>query len=189
MVNDVLKVMDCYGIQKAHFVGLSLGSVILQSLAMSYPDRVNRMVLAGGLFSADLLFKAFIHLARFANVFFPYRWMYRVFSWLVMPKKRNQLARKIYQQQAALLSQEEYLKWIGLYPQFFELLQDFYGTLTNYPLLLITGDEDYIFLKGARKFHAIQPKSQLKVLHKCGHICNIERPDEFNRHALDFLLE
>ncbi|MER8447360.1 alpha/beta hydrolase [Mesorhizobium sp. M1066] len=42
---DIVQVMDDAGVRKAHLVGFSLGGLIAQELARSYPDRFERVVL------------------------------------------------------------------------------------------------------------------------------------------------
>ena len=46
MAADALQVLDEVGIERAHVVGTSLGGMIAQELALAYPERVNRLVLA-----------------------------------------------------------------------------------------------------------------------------------------------
>jgi pimeloyl-ACP methyl ester carboxylesterase len=45
MAGDVLSVLDEAGLGSAHVVGTSLGGMIAQELALSHPERVNRLVL------------------------------------------------------------------------------------------------------------------------------------------------
>jgi pimeloyl-ACP methyl ester carboxylesterase len=44
---DVLAFMDRRGIQRAHLVGASMGSLVAQEVALSHPERVQRLVLIG----------------------------------------------------------------------------------------------------------------------------------------------
>ncbi len=44
---DVIALMDKFGIHKAHIVGHSMGSVIAQRVAIDHPDRVKKLVLIG----------------------------------------------------------------------------------------------------------------------------------------------
>ena len=44
-VRDLLDVMDAAGVDKAHVVGFSLGGLIAQGIALSHPDRVDRLAL------------------------------------------------------------------------------------------------------------------------------------------------
>ena len=46
MADDTAKLMDHLGIEKAHIMGLSMGGMIAQELAINYPQRVMKLVLA-----------------------------------------------------------------------------------------------------------------------------------------------
>ena len=45
---DAIQVLDEAGVERAHVVGTSLGGMIAQELALTYPARVNRLVLGTG---------------------------------------------------------------------------------------------------------------------------------------------
>jgi pimeloyl-ACP methyl ester carboxylesterase len=45
MAEDVIGLMDYLGIDKAHVLGLSLGGMVAQEIAISYPERVMKLVL------------------------------------------------------------------------------------------------------------------------------------------------
>ena len=45
MADDVARLMESIGIQRAHVLGLSMGGVIAQEMAISHPDRVQSLVL------------------------------------------------------------------------------------------------------------------------------------------------
>lgn len=184
---DIKEVLDHLKIKKAHFVTLSFGSVLMQDFSMRYGHLVNKMVIAGGIFRGNYAIKAFVSLARVFNHFLSYRKMYGLFSYLLMPKRRNQKARRIYQRQAQKLTRREYMKWVGLYGEFFRLLKQFYNRILQNPTLVVMGGEDFIFLKSARTFVNRQPYVSMETLAKVGHICNIESPDSFNKLVMDFL--
>lgn len=183
---DIIKVMDLVNIAEAHFITLSFGSVLLQDLTMRYPHRVKSLVLAGGIFRGTLPIRLFVNLAQFMNYFLSYEFMYNLFSYLLMPYSRNKVARKIYQQQAMKLSQKEYMKWVGLYREFFRLLQVFYNQPLDVPVLIIMGGDDYMFLSGAKRF-ASKKSAKIEIIPKCGHICNIEAPEYFNQKVSAFI--
>ena len=46
MADDTIQLMDHIGIEKAHIMGASMGGMIAQELAINYPERVNKLVLA-----------------------------------------------------------------------------------------------------------------------------------------------
>ena len=123
------------------------------------------------------------------NHWLGYENMYSLFSYLLMPRKRNQVARRIYQMQARKLSQKEYLKWVGLYREFFSLLKKFYHQVLPFSLLVVMGEDDHVFVQGARSFVKQRNNVKLIELEKAGHICNIEQHEDFNRTAINFLLQ
>ena len=186
ITSDIKEVLDHLNIKKAHFVTLSFGSVLIQDFSMRHGYLVNKIVIAGGIFKGNRSIKTFVALARVFNLFLSYQKMYSLFSYLLMPKRRNQKARRIYQRQAKKLTQQEYMKWVGLYGEFFRLLKQFYHQVLQSQTLVVMGGEDFIFLKGARTFVEKQPHVRMKTLKAVGHICNIESPDDFNRLVKDF---
>jgi pimeloyl-ACP methyl ester carboxylesterase len=46
MADDTVHLLDHLGIEKAHIMGASMGGMIAQELAINYPERVNKLVLA-----------------------------------------------------------------------------------------------------------------------------------------------
>ncbi|WNB16981.1 alpha/beta fold hydrolase [Marivirga arenosa] len=189
ITDDIKKVLDINGIEKAHFVTLSFGSVIMQDISIKYPNMVASAIFAGGIFKANLLIKSFVQLARFFNLFLSYFVMYSVFSYLLMPYRKHQKSRKIYQKQANKLSSKEYMKWVGLYNEFFRLLNRFYNQKINFPALAIMGKQDYVFLKSAQKFAKKHKNVIITEVKGAGHICNIDQYDIFNELALYFIHE
>ncbi|MEO9870706.1 alpha/beta fold hydrolase [Ekhidna sp.] len=185
--NDILEVLEKENIKKAHFVTLSFGSVLIQALYNRRSDLVDKMVIIGGIFNANWMIKGFVHLARLFNLFLSYPAMYRIFSFLLMPKRRNQVARRVYQMQAKKLTQQEYLKWIGLYSEFFILLKKFSNQQIDQEMLIIMGGDDYIFLPSARQFANNRQNASFSIVPKAGHICNIEKPSAVNKEILNFL--
>ena len=45
LANDVVELWNALGIEKSHFVGLSLGGMAAQSLALHYPERLNSIAI------------------------------------------------------------------------------------------------------------------------------------------------
>jgi len=187
ITEDVFKVLQLLKIEKAHFITLSFGSVLLQHFSMVYPQFVQSAIFAGGIFKPNTAIRLFVFLARVMNVFLPYKWMYSLFSYLLMPRNHHQKSRKIYQKQAAKLTPKAYMKWVGLYQEFFQLLDKFYGQALPFSALVIMGEEDYVFLKSAKLFSSKRREVVFKTLSHAGHICNIDQPEAFNEYAQSFL--
>ena len=54
--------------------------------------------------------------------------------------------------------------------------------------LYLMGGKDYMFLPPARALVNKTPDSFLEVISGVGHVCNIEKPEQFNDLAIAFLL-
>lgn len=187
VTRDVLNVIDHLGIVKAHFMSLSLGSVILQRLNILRPELIDKMVMAGGIFKASFKMHFFIHSAKVLNFVLPYRSLYSLFSWIVLPRKNHQFSRRVFKRQFQKLSREEYLRWVGLYRHFFRALREYFYRPVDKLSLVVMGEQDHVFLAAARHFARVHQNVQLRILEECGHICNIEKSALFNALALDFL--
>lgn len=187
ITEDIIQVINQHKIDKAHFITLSFGSVLLQDLSIKYPQLVASAIFAGGIFKANNWIKAFVNLARFLNLVLPYKWMYTLFSWLLMPKESHKNSRKIYQKQAQKLTSVEYMKWVGLYAEFFQLLNRFFHQNIQFSGLVVMGQDDFIFLKAATSFVNNQKNVGLEIIKNAGHICNIDEPKAFNTIALNFI--
>jgi pimeloyl-ACP methyl ester carboxylesterase len=187
--SDIKEVMDHLEISKAHFITLSLGTVLIQDFSMRYPSYIGKVVMAGGVFKANFILKCFIHTAKTLNNILPFATMYRLCSYILMPRKRNQTSRKIYQREAQKLTRASYMRWVSLSKYFIKSLKLFSKTKSSFENLIIMGGQDYVFLSGARKYSKNQPKSTFIIIPTVGHICNIEGRNAFNNHVIEFLFQ
>ena len=187
VTEDILRVVDHYGIEKAHFVSLSLGSVILQRIDVLRPQLIDRMVMAGGIFKATFKMHFFVHSAKMLNYMLPYRKLYNIFSFIVLPRDNHRFSRMVFQRQFQRLTRQEYLKWVGLYRHFFRALRQYFHRPVDKLSLVVMGDQDHVFFKAAEKFDRVQKNVTLQVIENCGHIVNIEQWKAFNEMAVAFL--
>ncbi len=187
VAKDILGVIDHLGIKNAHFMSLSIGSVILQKLDIERPELVDRMVMAGAIFDGSRLMHWFVHSGKFLSRLLPYQALYGLFSFIVLPRRNHRLSRYIFRRQSRRLSTREYLKWIELYKPFFHLIKDYVNRPVMKKGLVVMGSQDHIFFRAAKRFTEIQKNMRLAVIENCGHVCSIEAPELFNELVLKFL--
>lgn len=186
--DDILKVVDHVGVEKAHFLALSLGSIILQKLSDRRPEMITSMIMAGGVFKADWKIHLFAHSGKFLSHFVPFRWIYDTFIMIVLPKANHAPSRRMYRLQSKKLTNKEFLKWLGLYRDLFKVVRRFYRKRLGTNSLIVMGAEDHVFLNAAKRFaqkHA--HAAELVVLDGVGHLCNLEATEAFNNSVLRFL--
>ena len=184
---DITAVLDKYAIDKAHFITLSMGAFLMQHLMLSQPKRIISCVLAGAVILGDWRIRTFTKFALLFNKLLPYKLMYTTFSWLLMPKQSHQKSRRIYLRQAEKISPEAYMRWVGLYNEFFNTLRSFADWKVPAPTLLVMGQSDYVFLNSAKTLARQQKNVALSIIPNSGHICNIDNPEDFNQNCLRFL--
>ena len=184
---DVLEVLDAVGIERAHFVGISLGSILIRTLAEMAPERVQTMVLGGAITRLNVRSRVLVFLGNLVKRVVPYLWLYKLFAWIIMPRKNHGEARSLFVQEAKKLCQQEFLRWFRLTWKVNPLLRFFEEQELPTPTLYLMGEEDHMFLPAVRRLVEKHRNSVLRILEGAGHVCNVERPNLFNRFAIDFL--
>ena len=147
----MIQVLDHLKITKAHFLSLSIGSVILQKIDILRPKLIDKMVMAGAIFDGSKFMHAFVHSGKILTYLLPYRVFYSLFSFIVLPRKNHRLSRYIFRRQSMRMDVVEYLKWVELYKPFFILIKEYVGRQIETPCLVVMGDQDHIFFNAAKK--------------------------------------
>ena len=184
---DVVDVLDHLGIDRAHFVGMSLGSIVIRIIADLAPDRVETLVMGGAIMRLDVRSRVLVTLGNLVKRFVPYIWLYRLFAWIIMPRKTHRKARSLFIREAHNLCRKEFLRWFHLTAEINPLLRLFRERELPHPTLYLMGEEDHLFLPAVRATVARHGRSALEVIRGSGHVCNVEQPDVFNRLAMAFM--
>lgn len=187
VTQDILKVLDHLKIQSAHFVGMSLGTIIVRNLAELASDRVRSMVLGGAVTRLNTRSQILVKLGNLGKHILPYMWLYKLFAYIVMPQKNQRESRHLFIREAKKLCQKEFKRWFTLAADVNPLMRYFKDRELPIPTLYLMGDRDYMFIKPVKEMVALHKLSVLREIPDCGHVCNVERPDDFNQHSIEFI--
>lgn len=187
ITKDVLEVLNHEQIKKSHFVGISLGTIIIRQLAEWHPDRIQSMVLGGAILKFNLRSRLLMHFGNWTKSLLPYMWIYRLFAFIMMPNKNHKESRLLFINEAKKLYQKEFIRWYKLTAEVLPLLRFFRQVDLPIPTLYIMGSEDYMFLPAVEKIVPSHAAARLTILPNCGHVVNVEKPLEFNQTMLQFL--
>ena len=187
ITRDIIEVLDSLNIQKAHFIGISLGTILIRNLSEIAPDRVSSMVMGGAIIRLNIRAKVLVTLGNMFKRVVPYMWLYSFFAWIIMPSERHKKSRLLFVNEAKKVAQKEFMRWFRLTYEITPLLKYFEEKDTAIPTLYLMGEEDHMFLPAVRYIITRHTNSWLEVIVNSGHVCNVDQPREFNTRAISFL--
>lgn len=191
MAADALGVLDALGVERAHVLGVSMGGMIAQEMAIRWPERVDRLVVAMSFARPDPLRRAFLLFRRWARLQGADLVQEGVANlpWLVSPRVLNdpeQLERLMAVVGAMpLMAPEAYSLQVDAI-----LEHDTLSRLhrVRAPTLVVSAAEDVLTpVLLSQEIAAAIPGARLTVLPRGNHAVQIEDPELFNSAVLEFL--
>ena len=190
---DLLRLMEHFHLHTAHFVGLSMGGLILQDFIGRHPERIRTLVLAdtsrGPLDDHD---EAWVDefLAMRKKPLLEGKSTRDIAPWVARALAGPQASPETLQvlaQSIADLHPDSYLKAMDCVMRY-RIPTD--RSRIQVPVLVLVGDEDRLTpVAAARSLAGSIPTSHLVTLPGAGHLANIEQPAAFNQTVLEFLLQ
>jgi len=188
IIADLIQVLDHQKILKSHFVGISLGSILIQKMMQTHPNRIEKIGLGGAILNLNIQSRILMFLGKLTQTILPFIWIYTFFAYVIMPYKAHRKSRSLFIREAKKISENEFRKWYKLTAKLLPLLEKIRKREVTIPTLYIMGSQDYMFLPFVKKIVNLHPYSSLLTLQKSGHVVNIDQPEQFNSGLLDFLL-
>jgi pimeloyl-ACP methyl ester carboxylesterase len=183
--DHIRTIMDNEGCQRAHLVGVSLGSLLAQYVALLHPERVASLTVMGGYnINAD---NRAINKAQRGEML----------KWLLQALFSMNSLRRHVAAVSVLKSSEQarfYEMAQGFHFRSFQAMQGMGHVLQRrdvprtYPLLLACGDHDLpLAQNAARTWHTADAGSELSIITNAGHCANMDQPAAFNAALAEFL--
>lgn len=188
ITNDILEVIDYERIDKSHFIGISLGTILIRNLAEKHPHRVESMIMGGAIMKLNLRSQILMRLGVVFKSVVPYLWLYKFFAFVIMPNRNHRESRLLFVREAKKLYQKEFIRWFKLTSEINPLLRFFRSADIKIPTLYVMGEEDYLFLPTIKKIASAHKTSNLFIIQDCGHVVNIEQPQLFNNMVIGYLV-
>jgi pimeloyl-ACP methyl ester carboxylesterase len=184
--HDLKNLMQSLGINRAHFCGVSFGTMILQRFIVHYSSMVKSMVFGGLITKYSLYTRTMIYLGDKLLI----KWLgkdkiYHLFAYLFMPKNRHAAARKLFIRESKKVSTDAFMKWWRAIQR--ERIFESLPLNISIPTLVMMGSEDYVFLKTSKLIHQKFADVTYKIFEKCGHVCSLENPKQFNENTINFI--
>jgi len=187
ITDDIVEVVDQLKIEKSHFIGISLGTILIRNIAERYPDMVESMIMGGAIMKLNFRSQVLIRLGIIFKSIIPYLWLYKFFAFVIMPNSNHKESRLLFIREAKKLYQKEFIRWFKLTSEINPLLRFFRTADIQIPTLYVMGGEDYLFLPSVKKIVDKHTQSSLITIEDCGHVVNVEQPQIFNRLVINYV--
>lgn len=199
-IEVIKEFMDKLHIEKATLMGNSMGGAISLGCAITYPERIDKLVLVDTLAPYvrfhNFIFKLGVRLIRLPI-------LPRLFLSTPFKPSTEWLLKKVvynddlitdewvnyFYEISRLKGYSRTLASTGRNIKKWDKYGEDIGTISK-PTLIIWGKEDEIFpVEYGEKINELIKGSKLLVFPECGHMAMWESPEDFNREILSFLSE
>jgi pimeloyl-ACP methyl ester carboxylesterase len=191
MAADAIGVLDALRIPRAHVLGVSMGGMIAQEMAICWPERIDRLVLAVSFARPDLLRRTFLLHRRWARLqgADAREESVATLPWLVSPRLLNDPVR--IEEVLTLFGSMPFMAAEAYARQVDAVLE--HDTLSRLhrvraPTLVLAAAEDVltpVYL--SEEIAAAIPNACLQVLPYGNHGVLVEYPEDFNCAVLEWL--
>jgi 3-oxoadipate enol-lactonase len=188
---DVVSVLDDAGLSSASVLGFSMGGNVAQTLAIEYPSRVDKLILASTFARMNVQARLFLDAVAtgYAKDEDPAQMFALICPWLFSLEFLDDPSNESYvtypDDEAA---EEDPRAWQALYRA--QRAFDARHTLAaiTAPTLVLRGSEDRLVSASDSAYLAATiPNADLITLEGAGHLVNIELPEAFREHVVRFV--
>ncbi len=179
-------ILDIEGFEKAHLVGVSMGSLIAQYFALNYPDKIKSLTALGG-YDINKENKEVEKAQRSSNMSLIFR---AIFSMKSFRKKTAEITCKSKKGQALFYEttshyeRKSFMVMQGLQ----NIIKDRKDIKIEYPTLILTGEFDIELAKKiAKEWHTYLDNSEYFIIENAGHCANIDKPFVFYKVVKEFI--
>ncbi len=185
--DEIIEVLDHLKIEKTHFIGISLGTIIIREITERHPERTASMIMGGAVMKLNFRGQVLMRLGDWLKSVIPYLLLYKLFAFVILPRKNHKESRILFINEAKKLYQKEFKRWFSLVAEVNPLLRFFRINDCGKPTLYIMGEEDHMFLPTVSKLVENHKSAKLIVVPDCGHVVNVEKPAFFNQHTIGYI--
>ena len=201
MVQFFRDFMDALAINHATLVGNSMGAGLAMAMALTYPSRVERLVLISG-FPANPREK--VQSARYKQ-FLEHRpplWLAKIGNWLTGRWATKSLLKELIYDSSfitPMIIERSYQNRnvTGFLSPLYSLLENMnqweheFGHRImdiHHPTLILWGEHDRVFpVNVGNELHQVIPHSTFQIIPNAGHLPQWEQPSHVNTHIRRFL--
>lgn len=180
---EILSIMDNLKIYDCHFIGLSLGTIIINYIVNLAPLRVKSMILLGNVTRYPKISDLLLPLIWFLRHILYYKFIYILLGIFIVPKNQLLFCINLYINDLSKLGQKEFFSWVDLLKNF---KNNELSINTNIPKIYIMGENDP-FLKPTKNLINLDKSASLLIVNDSSHLVNLTNHNFVNNSILQFL--
>ena len=185
-IHHIDTILKNEGYTKAHFAGVSMGTLIAQYYSLHYPDKVQSMTILGG-YDINANNKEISKAQRSENIKWIFKALFSMNSfrrYVSSVSVSQPVEQARFYDMASLFTRKSFICMSGLG----NILKQRENIVRNYPLLILCGDKDIELAKRmSKKWHESEPASKFQMIENAGHCANMDDPDTFNKIVISFI--
>ena len=185
-IKHIEKILDIEGFDRAHLVGVSMGSLIAQYFALNYPEKVISLTALGG-YDINKENKEVSKAQRSVNFKLVIRAVFSMKSFRKKASKqicKSEKGQALFYETTSLYKRKSFMVMQGLQ----NVIKDRQSIKPQYPTLMLIGEFDIeLSKKMAKEWHSEIENSKIDLIENAGHCANLDKPLEFNRIVKEFI--
>jgi len=179
------KILKIEGFDKAHLVGVSMGSLIAQYFALEYPEKIKTLTALGG-HNINKENKELAKAQRSYNLSLIFRAIISMKAFRKMTAEnicKSEKGQALFYETTSHYERKSFMVMQGLQ----NVIKDRKNIKPKYPTLMLIGEFDIeLSKKMAKEWHSELDNSKYFMIENAGHCANIDKPLEFNRIVEEF---
>lgn len=185
-IHHIDTILKNEGYSKAHFVGVSMGTLIAQYYSLHYPDKVQSMTILGG-YDINANNEEISKAQRSENIKWIFKALFSMNSfrrYVSSVSVSNPVEQARVYEMVSLFTRKSFTCMSGLG----NILKQRADIVRSYPLLILCGDKDNeLAMRISKKWHANEPTSKFHMIKNAGHCANMDNANEFNNIVMSFI--
>jgi 3-oxoadipate enol-lactonase len=180
------KIIEIEGFDKAHIVGVSMGSLIAQYFALNYPEKIKTLTALGG-HDINKENKEVAKAQSSYNLSLIFRAIFSMKAFRKMTAEnicKSEKGQALFYETTSNYERKSFMVMAGLQ----NVIKDRKNIKPKYPTLMLIGEFDIeLSKKMAKEWHNDIESSEYLMIEDAGHCANIDKPIEFNRILMEFI--
>ncbi|MBN2556711.1 MAG: alpha/beta fold hydrolase [Anaerolineales bacterium] len=184
LAENMIQMLDSLGVQQTHVCGHSLGGMVAQQLAASYPNRIRKLVLAETAFGTQNTLWERVQ-TSFARPFLKMTPQSLIVDLSV--KKYSSLNQHVGEYIKQEMSRYDHKTSVRVMSAAFHFSGKAQLKNIQSPTLVLVAEDNKQTHSQGKELAQNIPNAKLKTISHANHMLNMDNPEDFNRVVLAFL--